>query len=110
MSNNVTQALPLTAYMDLSTTESTPVIKASAQYGLLDDVDVVVGPSGVVSTDNSETIMLYHSLSKDGGLAAGRALVTLTENNTCTTEMQLNWQWLTGDLSSGISKWSEVNA
>mgnify|MGYP005989951659 CR=1 FL=1 len=64
----------------------------------------------IVSTDKSETIMLYHSLSKDGDLAAGRAKVTLKEINSSTTEMQLHWHWLTGDLSSGISKWSEINA
>lgn len=53
MSNNVTQHLQQTAYMDLAVNESTPVIKASAQYGLLNDVTPVVGPSGVVSADKS---------------------------------------------------------
>ena len=64
----------------------------------------------VVSSENGALNMLYHSLSKEGELSAGKAIVTLTTVASGGTEMQLNWQWLTGDLSSGISKWREVNA
>ena len=56
MSNNAQiepQKFQQTAYMDLAVNESTPVIKAAAQYGLLDDVNPVVGPSGVITTINS---------------------------------------------------------
>ncbi len=58
MSNNATQHLAQTAYMDLAVNESTPVIKAAAQYGLLGDVGVIVGPSGEVTTENSSFKMV----------------------------------------------------
>jgi hypothetical protein len=64
----------------------------------------------IVSIENDEVHMLYHSLSKNGDLSAGSAKVTLSESDFGNTEMTLNWHWLTGDLSSGISKWKEVNA
>jgi len=53
MSNNVVPRYQTTAYMDLAVNESTPVIKASAQYGLLNDVDTEVGPSGAATAVNS---------------------------------------------------------
>ena len=59
---------------------------------------------------NGALNMFYHSLSKQGDLSAGKAVVTLTKAASGDTEMQLDWQWLTGDLSSGISRWGEVDA
>ena len=53
--------------------------------------------------------MLYQSLTTDGELVAGQAQVTLSENENNKLVMQLNWQWLTGSLNSGISIWHEVN-
>lgn len=52
--------------------------------------------------------MLYQSLTTDGELVAGRAEVTLHENGHGQLMMQLNWQWLTGSLNSGISIWQEI--
>lgn len=52
MSNNAQiepQHLQKTAYRDLAVTESTPVIKASANYGLLNDVKITTGLSGVAN-------------------------------------------------------------
>ena len=54
------------------------------------------------------TEMLYHALTSDGELVAGRAQVTLREEDNQPAVMQLNWQWLTGSLKSGISIWHEI--
>ena len=54
------------------------------------------------------TEMLYQSLTSDGELVAGRAQVTLHEDANQPTTMQLDWQWLTGSLASGISIWREM--
>jgi len=54
--------------------------------------------------------MLYQSLTSDSELVAGRAQVSLREEDDQATEMQLNWQWLTGSLASGISIWREIKS
>jgi len=54
--------------------------------------------------------MVYHALTVDGELVAGRAIVKLTSDNSDSLQMQLHWQWLTGDQSSGISSWTEVDS
>jgi hypothetical protein len=54
------------------------------------------------------TEMLYQSLTTDGELAAGRAEVLLFEEENKPATMQLNWQWLTGSLTSGVSIWREI--
>ncbi|MEH6455805.1 MAG: hypothetical protein V7749_05760 [Cocleimonas sp.] len=64
----------------------------------------------LVSLENENLTMLYHSLSRDGELSAGKATVTLSKINSGNLEMQLDWHWLTGNLSSGISKWCEIIA
>lgn len=64
----------------------------------------------IVSSNNNEMNMLYHALTVDGELVAGKALVHLSVEVSNKLKMQLNWQWLTGDLSSGTSYWLEVNA
>ena len=61
----------------------------------------------LVSTNvNNDLSMVYHALASDGSLVAGKADISFaTIENTLT--MELNWQWLTGDLSSGVSRWRE---
>jgi len=64
----------------------------------------------LVFAKNDVLNMVYHAITSEGILVAGKAVVELTRaSSTNTLEMQLNWQWLTGDLSSGISKWIEIN-
>lgn len=64
----------------------------------------------IASLENDELVMLYHAMSKDGKMSAGKATVSFALATASKTQMQLHWQWLTGDLSSGSSKWIEVNA
>jgi hypothetical protein len=63
----------------------------------------------IVVPGSSTGVMLYHALTMDGDLVAGRATVSVQEHAGNPAEMRLDWQWLTGDQSSGTSVWREVN-
>lgn len=52
--------------------------------------------------------MLYQALESDGKLTAGRATVSILEFEDQPLEMRLQWAWLTGDRSSGVSIWRQV--
>ena len=56
----------------------------------------------------SDSRMLYQSADLEGNLSAGEAAISFAQTNGTST-MVLNWRWLTGDQSSGISKWREVD-
>lgn len=61
----------------------------------------------LVSSDaNNNLNMVYHALVNDGSLVAGKADISFSTIENILT-MKLNWQWLTGDLSSGVSMWKE---
>lgn len=62
----------------------------------------------VKTSPTGSTEMIYQSLTSEGELVAGHAQVTLIEVETKPATMQLNWQWMTGSLSSGISIWQEI--
>ena len=55
----------------------------------------------------AENQMLYHAADAGGVLSAGKASITLEETPQGIL-MTLQWQWLTGDGASGVSKWREV--
>lgn len=58
----------------------------------------------------SELEMLYHGATVHGDVRAGKAHATFSldrDNHVC---MHLDWQWLTGDQSSGHSEWRMVVA
>ena len=52
--------------------------------------------------------MLYQSVDLDGKLSAGEAGIELIASGGVST-MVLTWRWLTGDHSSGISKWRQID-
>jgi hypothetical protein len=62
----------------------------------------------LVSFTNNKCNMVYHALASKTDLVAGKAEVSFVNSKTNENVMQLNWQWLTGDLSSGISLWRQV--
>ncbi len=62
----------------------------------------------IVSKENGKLTMLYHAISKNGELSAGKAIVSLSKDSSDKIEMQLDWNWLTGELSKGVSKWREI--
>lgn len=63
----------------------------------------------LVLQNGDEHHMLYHAIAANNKLVAGKALVTFPQSSATQTIMQLQWQWLTGDLSSGVSLWHEVS-
>lgn len=62
----------------------------------------------LVASHEGSLNMIYHALTSEGVFVAGKADVSFTNTEKGPLTMQLNWQWLTGDLSSGVSMWSEV--
>jgi len=62
----------------------------------------------LVSNLNDILSMIYHAYTNEGDLVAGKASVTLNEIAPGKLSMQLNWQWLTGNLTSGTSNWIQV--
>ena len=72
--------------------------------------NTVHGQVIVRTSKDGLTEMLYQSLTTDDELVAGKAQVTLSENESGKFVMQLNWQWLTGSLESGISIWDEIQS
>ena len=51
--------------------------------------------------------MLYHAVNNKGEMSAGRAQVSFETAEDGAVMMILDWQWLTGDLSSGQSLWRQ---
>lgn len=70
--------------------------------------NTVYGQVIVRTSKTGDLEMLYQSLTTESELVAGRAQVILSENENHKMVMQLNWQWLTGSLSNGISIWHEI--
>jgi len=66
---------------------------------------IAVGHVLAKRTSVSELEMLYHSATTDGIHGAGTAHATFSPDPEGRLHMHLNWQWLTGDRSSGQSEW-----
>ena len=49
--------------------------------------------------------MLYQCVTVSYELKAGRALARFSHTPDKTLCMHLDWQWLTGDQSGGVSEW-----
>src|SRR5688572_5609129 len=54
--------------------------------------------------------MLSHAATKDGAHHAGKAHATFSRDNEGRVRMHLDWQWLTGDQSTGQSEWILVDS
>lgn len=52
--------------------------------------------------------LLYHCLTNDGELLAGRSSGTVTKNENDLLEINFDWKWLNGDQSSGKSHYIEM--
>ena len=55
--------------------------------------------------DDCTVEMLYQCVTVSGELKAGRALARFSHTPDKTLSMHLDWQWLTGDQSGGVSEW-----
>lgn len=53
----------------------------------------------------SELEMLYQGATNTGQVQAGKAHAHFRPNSDGQMSMYLEWQWLTGDLSTGQSEW-----
>ncbi len=59
--------------------------------------------------ENNTLEMLYQCLTTDGELKAGSAYAKVSKNKEGKIQLDLNWQWLNGDKSSGTSIYLEVD-
>ena len=71
---------------------------------------IAIGHVLAKRTSASELEMLYHSATRDGIHGAGTARATFSPDNEGRLRMHLDWQWLTGDRSSGQSEWVLVDS
>ena len=55
--------------------------------------------------DHCTIEMLYQCVTVSEELKAGRALARFSQMPDKTLCMHLDWQWLTGDQSGGVSEW-----
>lgn len=58
--------------------------------------------------DNGHGEMLYHCLTTDRDLKAGKATAKFSENQDGRLVMDLDWQWISGDESQGVSRYEEI--
>ena len=66
---------------------------------------IVVGHILAKRTSATELEMLYHGATRDGAQSAGTAHATFSRDSEGRLHMYLDWQWLTGDRSTGQSEW-----
>ena len=68
MSNNVSQEFAKTSFRDLAVTQSTPTIKGSSQYGILNEVVPIASLGGSAISQNS--LFSCSSGTNQGGFGA----------------------------------------
>ena len=51
--------------------------------------------------------LIYHCLTADGEMKAGQAQAHFSVNEAGKLTIDMQWQWLNGDLSSGTSHYEE---
>src|SRR5262245_18129384 len=81
-------------------TSDDPVIVGSYSGGT-----IVTGHVLGKRLDESEIEMLYQGATTAGQVQAGKARAQFRPNADGRMSMYLEWQWLTGDRSSGQSEW-----
>ena len=59
--------------------------------------------------NESEMELLYLSATISGDVKAGKAHAKFTRGEDRKLHMHMDWQWLTGDHSSGQSEWVMVS-
>ena len=66
---------------------------------------IVVGHVLATRLADSEIEMLYQGATTAGEVQAGKAKARFRPNADGRMSMYLEWQWLTGDQTSGRSEW-----
>jgi len=106
-------------FTTLSTTENGDVGKETLFYYYQDGNTVWADYQGgsiikghLIATFNDDGLlqMNYHHLNIDGELMAGKCLSTPEVLDDGRLKFKEEWQWLTGDCSSGYSEIIEVSS
>jgi hypothetical protein len=94
-------------------------INTETEMNFTSDEGIVIGSygGGTVITGHvigkhvgdSEIEMLYHSVNTSGAIQAGKAHGRFARDEEGRMYMYLDWQWLTGDGSSGQSEWLMIS-
>ena len=53
--------------------------------------------------------LIYHCLTNNGDMKAGQAQARFAVNDAGILTIDMQWQWLNGDKSSGTSHYEEIN-
>ncbi|MDK2126052.1 hypothetical protein [Parachitinimonas caeni] len=69
---------------------------------------IVTGHLLAVMTENGELNMRYHHLNQEGAFMLGQCHSTPVLLPDGRLKYLENWQWLSGDMSSGYSEMEEV--
>lgn len=56
----------------------------------------------------SKLEMLYQCFTTDNQLKAGKAIADISTDKDQRIKLQLDWEWITGDYSSGTSEYIEI--
>ncbi|MGI9545033.1 MAG: n-acetylglutamate synthase [Cyclobacteriaceae bacterium] len=59
--------------------------------------------------ESEQLDLLYHCLTNEGELKAGKAQALASVMDNGKIKLSLDWQWLTSDQSSGKSEYVEID-
>ncbi|NNC37481.1 MAG: hypothetical protein EX271_12435 [Acidimicrobiales bacterium] len=71
--------------------------------------DIEIGHITGLFMKPDTAILLYHCLTTEGELKAGRADAHFSLNEAGTICIDMQWQWLSGDKTSGTSHYEEIS-
>lgn len=58
---------------------------------------------------HSKIELLYQCLTTEGELKAGKSKGTISETKNGKLKLEMDWNWLNGDLSGGKSEYLEID-
>ena len=93
--------------LDSETTMTFVSESGEAILGVYSGGAITAGQVVATRQDESNANVLYHCVTADGQLKAGEARAHFTRDADGRQRMHLDWQWLTGDGTSGESEWVE---
>lgn len=85
-------------------TEYNGIIRATYQGGTIQSGHILAQWQ-----NENRMSMLYHCLTKDNELKAGKAMAVLRKDADGLIEMDLTWEWLGNNGEKGQSKYKEIS-
>lgn len=61
----------------------------------------------IAKLENKTLHMLYHCLTDEGDLKAGKAVAQVSLNERNKIKLKLDWEWLNGSSQKGVSEYIE---